>query len=89
MKHPCDDCRQNCKIPCWKVDHGLLVEPPRWISVKSRPPRSKEKVLAYKKNEADDAYAEMAIVWGWSCLENKRKITHWMPLPEPPKEDNQ
>lgn len=23
--YPCDDCRQPCEIPCWKVDHGLLV----------------------------------------------------------------
>lgn len=26
MNNPCDDCRQDCDIPCWKVDHGLLVE---------------------------------------------------------------
>lgn len=24
--NPCEDCRCNCEIPCWKVDHGLLVE---------------------------------------------------------------
>jgi len=21
---PCEDCRRNCEIPCWKVGHGLL-----------------------------------------------------------------
>lgn len=34
MKHPCDDCRQNCKIPCWKVDYGLLIEPPYLTQLK-------------------------------------------------------
>lgn len=23
---PCEDCNRNCEVPCWKVDHGLLVE---------------------------------------------------------------
>lgn len=23
---PCEDCPQQCEIPCWKVDHGLLVQ---------------------------------------------------------------
>ena len=22
---PCEGCRRNCEIPCWKVEHGLLV----------------------------------------------------------------
>lgn len=21
---PCVDCRRECEIPCWKVEHGLL-----------------------------------------------------------------
>lgn len=25
---PCEDCRRNCEEPCWKVEHGLLVEIP-------------------------------------------------------------
>lgn len=28
MKHPCEYCRRNCEEPCWKVEHGLLVEIP-------------------------------------------------------------
>lgn len=23
---PCEDCNRNCEVPCWKVEHGLLVE---------------------------------------------------------------
>lgn len=28
MKGPCEDCRRSCDEPCWKVDHGILVELP-------------------------------------------------------------
>lgn len=45
MNSPCEDCRRNCEEPCWKVEHGLLVEKGatmNWISVKDglpeRPP---------------------------------------------------
>ena len=33
MNSPCEDCRRDCEVPCWKVDHGLLVEVMhgRWI----------------------------------------------------------
>lgn len=24
--HLCEDCHRSCEEPCWKVDHGLLVE---------------------------------------------------------------
>lgn len=26
MNSPCEDCRRNCEEPCWKVEHGVLVE---------------------------------------------------------------
>lgn len=26
MNSPCEDCRRNCEEPCWKVEHGALVE---------------------------------------------------------------
>lgn len=30
---PCEGCRRECEIPCWKVEHGLLVPVKlgRWI----------------------------------------------------------
>lgn len=53
MNNPCDDCRQSCDIPCWKVDHGLLVEPPRWIPA-SEPPKSQKAVLVSAKDKTYD-----------------------------------
>ena len=57
--------------------HGRTV---RWIPVTERLPEGGVYVLAYS---ADDDYM---------CVEARHKfaafqITHWMPLPEPPKEE--
>lgn len=86
MNHPCEDCRQSCDIPCWKVDHGLLVEPSRWISVEDRLPDEDDKCLVWNGH-----HIFVAIYWGdgvWKFDSYACEITHWMPLPEPPKEDN-
>lgn len=60
-----------------------------WISVKDRLPEEEKEVLCYLGN----ALGKGLIVafrrhgdWyfdGWKCP----TVTHWMPLPEPPKED--
>lgn len=107
MNHPCEDCRQSCDVPCWKVDHGLLVEPPRWISVEDGLPEERKRVLIlidtgtvfcgeirlrellpewwyYYDPQSEDM--DMLSVVCWSGRLNP--VTHWMPLPEPPKEDN-
>lgn len=77
-------------IPFWNEQllalEGLPaadVLPVKWIPVTERLPNIGEKVITYCK--------------GYGVKENFRsgdgtwwvgfKITHWMPLPEPPKED--
>ena len=64
---------------------------PRWISVKKRLPEDGQKIIAAFRNSGgwivDQArygngefdFASWAYVWD-------DNITHWMPLPEPPKE---
>lgn len=56
-----------------------------WISVEDRLPEFNKKVLVYIDSKEihtdeyiDRGYAEYFVVWH-SC------VTHWMPLPEPPK----
>ncbi len=67
---------------------------PKWISVKERLPidRLKKYLVAFR--DAGGSIVDMARYFpsdGWTC-DNwdvpQNLITHWMPLPEPPKEDN-
>ncbi len=61
-----------------------------WISVKDRLPENYDSVLVYCKGNSSivdvcsysDSIGFMGIAPYWIEL-----ITHWMPLPEPPKEN--
>ena len=70
-----------------------------WISVKDRMPRYNETVLIYRPSMAEPILADKYFgfygedeEWneGWvrygKDLKGNDIITHWMPLPEPPKE---
>lgn len=70
-----------------------------WISVKDKLPKYSKEVLTYTPGMAmpirvdayDGYYGEDDGKWyeGWRYRGNhaENRITHWMPLPEPPKED--
>ena len=72
---------------------------PRWIPVEERLPDHDELVLVIasgkpKENITLDEAVELATLYsdGW-CLETwpewaGAKVTHWMPLPEPPEVEN-
>ena len=71
----------------------LREKVPQWISVKERLPidRLKKYLVAFR--DANGSIVDMARYFpsdGWTC-DNwdvpQDLITHWMPLPEPPKED--
>ena len=62
---------------------AALSKVPKWISVEDRLPDHNQRVLAYRA-ESRDTFEEFRMCCGWAI---KGKITHWMPLPEPPKED--
>lgn len=63
---------------------------PRWISVEERLPEDYEDVVIIMRNGASSwyrvAYREYG---GWSFGGGRRvpdEVTHWMPIPQPPKE---
>ena len=79
------------------VSNGVTVQ--EWISVKDKLPPYNHDVLVYRPNMAmkivvdsyDGYYGEDDGEWyeGWAKygkdIHNNPLITHWMPLPQPPK----
>lgn len=61
------------------------LEQQRWVSVKDRLPDKIGKVLVVDNGKVDiNSWAGK--YEGWYYV--NKNITHWMPLPEPPKENN-
>ena len=62
--------------------NGVTVQ--EWISVKDRLPEQGEEAICI------DADGDMMIgkytEWGWMFPCYFEELTHWMPIPEPPKE---
>lgn len=64
-----------------------------WISVKDRLPIPREVVIAVLKNEHGKSISTVGIYWGNGSFSlchfsnENASPTFWMPLPEPPKED--
>jgi uncharacterized protein DUF551 len=58
----------------------------QWISVKDRLPEKEKKVLVYAKyfETTQDSLTKYG---DWLDSDPQANITHWMPLPEPPKEN--
>lgn len=64
-----------------------------WISVKDRLPEQFVSVIVYMPNEkpfptVHEGYlADNGKWYSAHCMRGIKEITHWMPLPEPPKEE--
>ena len=64
---------------------------PKWISVKEQLPEVEADILAYI-GEGSFVVCWMTHDGYWQCpayLMDKDDVTHWMPLPEPPKEEGE
>ena len=76
-----------------KEIEALREKLPKWISVKERLPIDSLKKYLVAFRDAGGSIVDMARYFpsdGWTC-DNwdvpQNLITHWMPLPEAPKED--
>ena len=76
-------------IADYLISHGVTVQ--EWISVKDRLPEDRGYYLvAYldKYNESTSIALDFYVNCGageWWSNEFTHNITHWMPLPQPPK----
>ena len=75
-------------IASYLTDNGVTVQ--EWISVKDRLPEEKVNCIVHYKH----AYCDNDDYWanGFCCYDGEKfqldpayKVTHWMPLPTPPK----
>ena len=78
-----------------------VVERPRWIPVTERLPKTRESILGKKSNKVIVAFrfgdgtqgtdTAHTLNGEWVFEDHitvvERTITHWQPLPEPPKEE--
>ena len=68
------------------LDSGVTVQ--EWISVDDRLPDDNDRVIAFRPNEPETSGYKYCVMWGWSVKASlkHRGITHWMDMPQPPKE---
>ena len=60
---------------------------PEWISVEERLPEPDTEVLARRSigMDVECYHKEAGGYWSWDEYSGKWRVTHWMPLPEPPE----
>ena len=63
----------------------LYPKPMKWIPVTERLPENDKTVLVWNRRNSRE-YFDVYDHGRWIILESE-DITHWMPLPEPPKEE--
>ena len=92
LPHDCGKCYANdchiSEIADYLVSNGVTVQD--WVSVKERLPQEKVNCIVHYKH----AYCDNDDYWaiGMCFYDGEKfqfdpayKVTHWMPLPEPPK----
>lgn len=95
-----DALREQCDDPFWcvwlsDIDNAPTIDAvPSWIPVTERLPLYGQDVLAVRTYGDSEKCQEVLMahiaVWNEETGEkwwNATNITHWMPLPEPPKEE--
>ena len=77
-----------CKV-CQAIEKMPIIDAvPAWVSVKDRMPEENVPVLVWELQGF--AYVDVYKDGVWEVgTPNLAKFTHWMPLPEPPKEVTQ
>ena len=74
-----------------QIDNAPTIAAPRWVRCEDRLPDVAEKVVAFAEGQIITAwrtfFSEPIGKWDTNDAVSVDNITHWMPLPEPPRED--
>lgn len=85
---PTDRFYADCPLP-------TVIKPQGWGSVKDRLPEKSGEYYVIKRNGGQDVLAYSARHKAFNAYDifdrpmHEIKVTHWMPLPEPPKEETE
>lgn len=87
-----DNCVSVMSADALALIERLEAAQPRWISVKERLPPPETKIYLIASHSPDGEQIIKTSIWDWDEIGetgdwiNWNVVTHWMPLPEPPKE---
>lgn len=90
LEEPCGGLYPACELADYLLDNGVTVQ--EWISVDDRLPETGGYVVCVAKRNPFSRFMPMVARIeknGWVNPITEQYIsdvTHWMPLPEPPKE---
>lgn len=100
LEDPCGGLYPACELADYLIANGVTVQ--EWISVKDRLPDNKEYDWVLAQVVEDNGFMHIPTVmeyrqskndwfeetYGWLSDHNGAfTVTHWMPLPEPPKKE--
>ena len=82
------DGEKVCDIADHLIENGVTVQ--EWISVDDRLPEPWKQVLIYSRHDFCESAFYIGVSGKWRVTWNHEmldadSVTHWMPLPEPPK----
>ena len=88
LEEPCGGLYPACELANYLLDSGVTVR--EWISVKERLPQEKVNCIVHYKHaycDNDDYWAIGMCFYDGERFQFDRayKVTHWMPMPQPPK----
>ena len=87
-----EECTSKLAIDALALIQQLEAQVPKWISVEERLPKDRVSVIGFLPIESKNGVPPMREVFhtdrGWyvPAFDEHCIVTHWIPLPEPPKE---
>ena len=91
LEEPCGGLYPACELADYLLSNGVTVQ--EWISANDSVPKNSGNYLVVHRNKhngststAIEAYIKCRI-GEWWANDYVYDVTHWMPLPQPPKEE--